>query len=114
MAPSHRSVRLSLPRLESDSGPRVSFSSLFPRLANLGGCLVQQGRILIVDDEASFRRSLAALLKSEGYDVAVAHDAFEALARFDELAPALTITDLTMPGLHGLELSWAKLSRLSR
>lgn len=61
-------------------------------------------RILIVDDEAATRHSLSILLKREGYQVVVAADALEALARFDELPPALTITDLTMPGIHGLDL----------
>jgi two-component system response regulator HydG len=65
---------------------------------------MQQGRILIVDDEAAMRHSLEMLLESEGYEVEVASDAFEALSSFDQLPPALTITDLTMPGIHGLDL----------
>ena len=62
------------------------------------------GRILIVDHEASLRHSLATLFKHEGYDVAVVGDAFEALARCEEQPPALLITSLTMPGIHGLDL----------
>jgi DNA-binding NtrC family response regulator len=61
-------------------------------------------RILVVDDEAAVRHGLKTLLHNEGYDVAVAGDAFEALALFDDAPPALTITDLTMPGMHGLDL----------
>lgn len=65
---------------------------------------MQAGRILVVDDEAGVRHSLTTLLQGEGYEVVVADDAFEALALFDESPPALTITDLTMPGMHGLDL----------
>lgn len=65
---------------------------------------MQDGRILVVDDEAGVRHSLTHILQSEGYEVVVADDAFEALALFDESPPALTITDLTMPGMHGLDL----------
>lgn len=54
---------------------------------------MQEGQILVVDDEAGIRHSLMTLLRSEGYDVAVADDAFDALALFDEGPPALTITD---------------------
>jgi len=61
-------------------------------------------RILIVDDEAAVRRALTTILENEGYDVTVADDAFKALAVFDELPPALTITDLTMPGMNGFDL----------
>lgn len=61
-------------------------------------------RILVVDDEAAVRQSLRTLLQSAGYDVVVADDAFDALALFDDEPPALTITDLTMPGMHGLDL----------
>ena len=65
---------------------------------------MHQRQILIVDDEASARHSLATLLRNEGHSVAVAADAFEALALFDEAPPIVTITDLTMPGMHGFDL----------
>jgi len=65
---------------------------------------MHQRQILIVDDEASARHSLATLLRNEGYSVAVAADGFEALALFDEAPPIVTITDLTMPGMHGFDL----------
>jgi len=65
---------------------------------------MREGRILVVDDEAGVRHSLTSILQSEGYEVIVADDAFEALALPNEEQPALTITDLTMPGMHGLDL----------
>jgi DNA-binding NtrC family response regulator len=65
---------------------------------------MSQGRILVVDDEAHARNTLAALLQDEGYEVETAPDAFKALGKLDDLAPDLVLTDLQMPGMSGVEL----------
>lgn len=65
---------------------------------------MRDGRILVVDDDAATCHSLATLLRREGYAVSVCGDGFAALAAFDDVDPALTITDLHMPGLHGVDL----------
>jgi DNA-binding response OmpR family regulator len=60
-------------------------------------------RILVVEDDADLRSSVAQSLSDEGYDVAVAHDGrcgLEALAR---VAPDLVLLDLMMPGMSGWE-----------
>lgn len=41
-------------------------------------------RVLVVDDEANLRKVLAAMLRKEGYDVAVAVDGEQALAEFEK------------------------------
>ena len=61
-------------------------------------------RILVVDDEAQIARVLRAGLAARGYDVRSASDGALALAAFDEWAPDLVITDLSMPGVDGVEL----------
>ena len=63
-----------------------------------------RGRILIVDDEANARSALAELLRDEGYQVESAADGFKALAKVEEFAPDLLLTDLNMPGVDGIEL----------
>jgi len=60
--------------------------------------------VLIVDDDESLRESLAMVLSAEGWDVAVAADAEQGLARFDETHPDLVLCDLRMPGRDGLSL----------
>ena len=61
----------------------------------------QQGKIMIVDDEASIRRILETRFKMLGYDIAVAADGEEALQTFEPFQPDLVILDIMMPKLDG-------------
>jgi len=61
-------------------------------------------RILIVDDEQSMREFLTILLEREGYGVASAANADEALALLETSLFDLVISDVQMPGLNGIEL----------
>jgi len=67
-------------------------------------------RILIVDDELSMREFLSILLEREGYEVAMAGNADEALRLIDDSLFDLIISDVQMPGLNGIEL----LARIKR
>jgi CheY-like chemotaxis protein len=60
-------------------------------------------QILLVDDEASVRESLAMLLTSAGYDVGSAKDGFDALLHLKRALPAVIISDLNMPHMSGFE-----------
>ena len=60
-------------------------------------------RILIVDDEVEITEILADLL-SEEYDCIRAGSAEEALARLQESEFQLVISDITMPGMSGLDM----------
>lgn len=59
--------------------------------------------VLVVDDEASIRTSLAAILKDEGISVIEAADGESALQILAESTPSLVLLDIWMPGLDGLE-----------
>lgn len=65
---------------------------------------MSKARVLVVDDDASARRWIAKLLGQEGYEVDVAVDGEEALRLVSERAPALIVTDLSMPKMGGMEL----------
>ena len=60
-------------------------------------------RILIVDDEVEITEILADLL-SEDYECLRAASAEEALARLTESEFQLVISDITMPGMSGLDM----------
>jgi two-component system response regulator HydG len=64
----------------------------------------RSSRILVVDDEASGRASLVRLLQQDGYIVDSAEDGPSALHVASEHPPDAVVTDLTMPGMDGVEL----------
>ena len=64
-------------------------------------------RILVVDDERQITRVLRGSLEGHGYNVAIAQDGVEALRAYEQFAPHLVITDLSMPNMDGVELTKA-------
>ncbi|MBJ6751439.1 sigma-54-dependent transcriptional regulator [Geomonas anaerohicana] len=61
-------------------------------------------RILVVDDELSMREFLAILLDGEGYLVDQADSAETALACMGQRHYDMVISDVSMPGLSGIDL----------
>lgn len=61
-------------------------------------------QLLIVDDEPDLRWMLRGLFEDEGFVVHEAGDGVEALARLDEAAPDVVLSDMRMPRLPGIEL----------
>jgi DNA-binding response OmpR family regulator len=68
----------------------------------------QAARIMVVDDEATARISLAEILRLEGYQVATAASGEEALSLLSKSAPFdLMVLDIKMPGMDGLQVTEA-------
>jgi DNA-binding NtrC family response regulator len=63
-----------------------------------------RGRVLIVEDEAYVRDSLAEVLRSRGYDVETAAAPPAAVASLERAPVDVVLSDLKMPGGGGLEL----------
>ncbi len=61
-------------------------------------------RILIVDDELNMRKTLAAVLKLEGYQLDTASSGIEALKKLASSPYELIITDMMMPQMDGIQL----------
>ena len=57
--------------------------------------------VLIVDDEQDTVTYFQSLLEDNGYDVVVAMDGEEGLARVREAVPDLVTLDVTMPNMSG-------------
>jgi two-component system CheB/CheR fusion protein len=65
----------------------------------------RQRRVLIVDDNTDSAESMAGLVRAWGHEVAVAHDAIEALALASTFAPDTALVDIGLPGMNGYELA---------
>ena len=63
-----------------------------------------EAHILIIDDEASLRQTLARILQRTGYEVTTAADGQEGLALISEHPFDLVYSDIRMPDMNGLEL----------
>jgi len=61
-------------------------------------------RILLVEDEESYRDPLTYQLTKDGYEVATAATGPEALAEYDRGGADLVLLDLMLPGLSGTEV----------
>lgn len=61
------------------------------------------GHILIIDDEASLRKTLARILQQAGFEVTTAESAEIGLDYLKTTHFDLVLTDLRMPGMHGME-----------
>ena len=69
-------------------------------------------KILVIDDSSLTRRILRSLLEPAGYQVIEASEGKEAIELFSSEKPDLTLLDLTMEDMHGLEVS-ARLSGIT-
>jgi len=64
----------------------------------------QQKKVLIVDNDESLRRRLAALLEAAGYEITQASNGREALNRAGTLDAETILTAIVMPEVEGLQL----------
>ncbi len=60
--------------------------------------------ILIVDDNASARETLVAMLETQDYHIELAEDGFHALQILQQFQPDLILLDVMMPGMDGFEV----------
>ncbi len=66
---------------------------------------MQKGtKVLLVDDEVEFVRTLAERLQLRGIQALVAIDGAEALQVVDEQKPSIVVLDVMMPGMGGIEV----------
>lgn len=61
-------------------------------------------RVLIVEDEESYRDALSYLLRKEGYEVIEASDGNSGLEEFERNGVDIVLLDLMLPGKSGIEV----------
>lgn len=60
-------------------------------------------KIMVIDDSSTIRRSAEIFLGQAGYQVILAEDGFDALAKVNDHHPALIFCDILMPRLDGYQ-----------
>jgi len=63
-----------------------------------------QPKALVVDDDASSRITIEAMLSSENYELHFAENGAQALSMAAELRPDIILLDVMMPGMSGFEV----------
>jgi two-component system, OmpR family, KDP operon response regulator KdpE len=74
--------------------------------------MAERSRILVVDDETQITRVLKTTLSSQGYEVKTAAEGESGCQAALDWLPDLIITDLSMPGMTGVELCRAVRKRV--
>src|SRR5207237_7660083 len=60
-------------------------------------------KVLVIDDSNTIRRSAEMFLRQAGYEVILAEDGFDALAKIADHQPRLIFVDIMMPRLDGYQ-----------
>jgi DNA-binding NtrC family response regulator len=61
-------------------------------------------KVLIIDDESSLRKALMARLMQENFEVMEASNGAEGIEMIREFKPEVTLLDIAMPKVGGLEV----------
>jgi two-component system response regulator RegX3 len=61
-------------------------------------------KVLVVEDEESYRQALASGLGHQGFDVVLASDGPEGIHQFAEHRPDIVLLDMLLPGMHGIDV----------
>jgi CheY-like chemotaxis protein len=65
---------------------------------------VSAGSVLVVDDEAGMRDTVAEILECAGYEVSTARSGEDALCRLAERSFDVVLMDIRMPGRDGISV----------
>jgi twitching motility two-component system response regulator PilG len=60
-------------------------------------------KVLVIDDSNTIRRSAEIFLRQAGFEVILAEDGFDALAKISDHQPSVIFVDIMMPRLDGYQ-----------
>ena len=81
--------------------PRSAILGQLPPLRRVDGSPI---KVLLVDDERALTNLVTMALRYEGWDVEVAHDGRDALAKFATVDPDILVLDIMLPDVDGLQI----------
>ncbi|HEV2380534.1 MAG TPA: sigma-54 dependent transcriptional regulator [Terriglobia bacterium] len=65
---------------------------------------MKSAKVLVVEDDLDVRQKMLGLVDAWGYKAMAASSAPEALQKLSSFSPLVVISDLSMPGMNGMEL----------
>ena len=71
--------------------------------AALSGSAPEPVKVLVIDDSNTIRRSAEMFLRQAGFEVILAEDGFDALAKISDHQPRVIFVDIMMPRLDGYQ-----------
>lgn len=80
---------------------RQAILGQLPRITRADGSPI---RVLLVDDEPALTNLLKMALHYEGWEIDVARDGGQAMAKFAEFGPDLIVLDIGLPDVDGLQI----------
>lgn len=80
---------------------RQAILGQLPKITRTDGTPI---RVLLVDDEPALTNLLKMALHYEGWEIEVARDGQEAIAKYAEFQPDLLVLDIMLPDIDGLQI----------
>ena len=80
---------------------RQAILGQLPKITRTDGTPI---RVLLVDDEPALTNLLKMALHYEGWEIEVARDGQEAIAKYAEFEPDLLVLDIMLPDIDGLQI----------
>ncbi|MBJ7340794.1 response regulator transcription factor [Mycolicibacterium sp.] len=81
--------------------PRSAILGQLPPIRRADGSPI---KVLLVDDERALTNLVTMALRYEGWDVEVAHDGRDAIAKFGTTDPDVLVLDIMLPDVDGLQI----------